>query len=66
VNGRVLLSFVIIQIFTSSFTARSADLIAAYDDSVPPAPPPPGFGPNFILPAAGNAFFRSGWGEGDA
>jgi len=44
----------------------NVDMIAFYDDSVTiTSPDEVDFGPNFIMPDAGQAVFRSGWEEAD-
>ncbi|MBI5529728.1 MAG: heparinase II/III family protein [Deltaproteobacteria bacterium] len=39
--------------------AGAADMIAAFDDSIPPSPPPAP--PDTVLPIAGNVVFRPSW-----
>ncbi|HPQ71023.1 MAG TPA: heparinase II/III family protein [bacterium] len=52
------------------FTQHCADtlvhIVATYDDEVTLTPPDGWFGPNFLMYDAGEAVFRSGWGEDDS
>ncbi len=53
-------------LFTTHCSDLSVETVAFYDDTVEAAPPDDTFGPNFIMPGDGNAFFRSGWAADDS
>jgi Heparinase II/III-like protein len=53
-------------LFTTHCSELNVEAVALYDDAVsPPVGPAADFGPNFIMPDDGYAFFRSGWDEDD-
>jgi len=53
-------------LFTTHCSQLDVEAIGWYDDTVATTPPGDDFGPSFILPGEGNAFFRSGWGPDDS
>jgi hypothetical protein len=53
-------------LFTTHCSEINVEAIAWYDDAVAAAPPAEDFGPDFLLPAEGEAIFRSGWGADDS
>jgi Heparinase II/III-like protein len=53
-------------LFTTHCSELNVEAIAFYDDTLEVTPPDETFGPHFILPDDGNAFFRSGWETDDS
>lgn len=53
-------------LFTTHCSELNVEAIGWYDDTTAATPPDDDFGPSFILPGEGNAFFRSGWSSEDS
>lgn len=53
-------------LFVQHCADLAVDAIAFFDDTVPVTPPDENFGPDFLLPDAGMAVFRSGWEVDDS